>query len=162
MYDDCNTEEVTKKYFEESHKLNDLLVHEELYWRQRAKAFWITDVDINSKFFHAFATSRKKLNKVNKLKNELGEEVVNHDDMCQIVKSYYMKFFDKKDMDAAELNDTTIVLIPEKESAVGMKDFRLLYKIIAKVLANHLKTILPDIITENQSACLEGILQIML
>lgn len=57
-----------------------------------------------------------------------------------------------------ELNSTNVVLIPKKEDAHYMKDLRpialcnVLYKILAKVLANRLQVVLPDIISENQSA----------
>ena len=50
-----------------------------------------------------------------------------------------------------------MVLIPKKEGAFCMKDLRpialynVLYKILAKVLANRLKIIFPGIIFENQS-----------
>lgn len=47
-------------YFDEKEKLNELLLHEELYMKQRVKIFWLEEGDKNSKFFHASASSRKK------------------------------------------------------------------------------------------------------
>ena len=52
-------------------------------------------------------------------------------------------------MPIAELNKTNIALIPKKKSPTHMVDFRLInlsnvaYKIIAKVLSNRLKVVLP-------------------
>lgn len=62
----------------------------------------------------------------------------------------------------ANLNDINVVLISKKENADSMKDLRPItlcnvsYKIIAKVLANRLKVILPRIITEDKSAFVPG------
>lgn len=36
-------------YFEEKYNLNDLMLHEEIYWKQRAKFFWSEEGDTNSK-----------------------------------------------------------------------------------------------------------------
>lgn len=228
---ECDKEENTRKYFEAKHQLNELLVHEEVYWKQRDKAFWLEDGDSNSKFFHAFANARKKINHVSQLKNDHGEVVFQHDDMCRIVKSNFRAVFenaeDEQDFEddvtavfvstaqnealvaefsfkefecavqqmhpdkgsgpdglnpafyqhfwkvmgkeifhyckgwladcsfPANLNDTNVVLIPKKDNADTMKDLRpialcnVLYKFVAKVLANRLKSILPEIISEN-------------
>lgn len=62
----------------------------------------------------------------------------------------------------ADLNDTNLILIPKKETVERIGDLRptalrnVLYKILAKVLANRLKVILPSIISENQSAFVPG------
>lgn len=56
-------------YFDEKDKLEEILSHEEAYWKQRAKSFWLKDGDTNSKYFHAAASSRKKLNYLAGLKN---------------------------------------------------------------------------------------------
>lgn len=61
-----------------------------------------------------------------------------------------------------DLNSTNVVLIPKKENAVFMKDLRpialcnVLYKIMAKVLANRIKIVLPGVNAENQSAFVHG------
>lgn len=58
----------------------------------------------------------------------------------------------------ADLDHTNVVLIPKKENACHMKDLHpialcnVLYKIVAKVLANRLHGVLPDLISEKHSA----------
>jgi hypothetical protein len=58
----------------------------------------------------------------------------------------------------ASINKTHIALIPKKTSHENVIDFRLIsldnvtYKLISKVLANRLRTILPNIISPTYSA----------
>lgn len=67
--------------------------HEELYWKQRAKSFWLTEGDTNSKYFHAQATTRKKLNQIYALRDSDDQMVRNHEDMCSIVSKYFQDIF---------------------------------------------------------------------
>lgn len=92
-FEDCTDDDIINRYFAEKKKLEELMINEELYWQQRAKSFWLQDGDSNTKFFHACATSRRKHNHIHYLKDEEGGVVSTHEEMCGIVKRYFIKLF---------------------------------------------------------------------
>lgn len=61
-----------------------------------------------------------------------------------------------------EINSTYIALIPKVQNPIHVTEFRpislynVMYKLISKTLANRLKIILPQIISQNQSAFIPG------
>lgn len=234
----CTDDAGIKLYFEEKEKLHQLLLQEETYWKQRAKVFWLEEGDSNTKFFHATASMRKKMNHIPSLQNDASEFTSDHDEMCSIVKSYFIDIFSESNVMSdqnhtseaniitssqneeltaklnfeefslavkemhpdkasgpdglnpaffqhfwqllgrevfscckkwledcifpSDVNNTNLVLIPKKNIVETPRDLRhialcnVMYKILAKVLANRLKKILPMVISEEQSAFVPG------
>ncbi|XP_074376703.1 uncharacterized protein LOC141718222 [Apium graveolens] len=176
---DREDEEGIKSYFEEREKLNEFLEHEESYWKQRAKIFWLKEGDTNSRFFHVQASKRKKCNRtmggkwilmtrcagdstetpvITEEQNRILTAEVGFEEFTCALKQMHPDKASGPD----DLNSINLVLIPKKENVDNLKDVRpialynVLYKILAKVLANRLKKVLPVVITENQSAFVQG------
>ena len=81
-------------------------------------------------------------------------DIVGNDITCMVLNVL------NSNMSMVEINRTNIALVPKTNSPTKMTEFRpislcnVIYKLISKVLANCLKAILPQIISENQSAFL--------
>lgn len=64
--------------------------------------------------------------------------------------------------DIGKINHTMIVLVPKAKTPTSVTKYRpinlpnVLYKIIAKMVANHLKRVLPAVIYEEQSVFIPG------
>jgi len=64
-------------------RMTQLMIQEDKYWRQQAKTHWYKDSDLNTKFFHASATTRKKRNWILPLENDVGDKISDEQGMCQ-------------------------------------------------------------------------------
>jgi hypothetical protein len=78
-------------------KMQRLLIQDDAYWRQRAKTFWYKDGDRNTKFFHASATARKKVNRILSLEDDQGLKFTESNGMCVVAKNYFLDLFQKKE-----------------------------------------------------------------
>lgn len=54
---------------------------------------WLKDGDMNTHFFHASATIRRKRNRVEKLLDNNGVAVTDKEGLCQIVRDYFVELF---------------------------------------------------------------------
>ncbi|XP_028089237.1 uncharacterized protein LOC114289668 [Camellia sinensis] len=83
----------------------------------------------------------------------------------QIVKGdviHFMKDFHKNSKLVHGINSSFVALIPKSNNPSCLNDYRLisllgsLYKILAKVLSNRIKNVMPKIISDSQSAFIGG------
>ncbi|GMI81726.1 hypothetical protein HRI_001841900 [Hibiscus trionum] len=73
--------------------LNLEMDREELYWEQRARANWLKHGDRNTRFFHRFATSRHRRNRINKLIGDGGIQVDTEKEISELATSYFESLF---------------------------------------------------------------------
>ena len=82
------------------------------------------------------------------------------------IYNFIFEFF-KTGQFPPEINITWVTLILKVDEAVEVKDFRLirmvgwLYKLVAKILANRLKKVMPTLVGETQFAFVGGGRQIL-
>ncbi|XP_019178340.1 PREDICTED: uncharacterized protein LOC109173555 [Ipomoea nil] len=65
---------------------------EDAYWRQRAKQHWLREADANTKFFHRYASHRKKKNTIVRLMNDNGDWVEG-EPMNNVILEYFNRIF---------------------------------------------------------------------
>lgn len=70
-----------------------LLEKQEIFWRQRAKQYWLHDGEKNTRFFHKFASTKKEHNKLTKLKNANGVWKETDDEIQEIIIDYFNNMF---------------------------------------------------------------------
>ena len=109
------------EFFNEKRCLAKLLEDEELYWKQRAKNFWLENGDLNTKFFHAQASGRKAANKVSSLVDVNGIVQSDLSTMGSIALSYVRNLFSLglPNFDGLEISLIDVVSLEENESLVA-------------------------------------------
>ena len=84
-----NGEEIKKV----ERNIQNMLVNEEIYWKQRSRADWLKEEDKNTKFFHHKALSRKKKNKIWGIEDATGRWTERAKDVENEFCNYFTKLF---------------------------------------------------------------------
>nr|XP_023884545.1 uncharacterized protein LOC111996780 [Quercus suber] len=144
-------------------ELNKLMDKEARMWLQRSKVQWAKYGDRNSRYFHARATQRFRKNSISNLKKADGMWCSSQDEVADTIVAYFQDLFTSAR--PTNLENTTQHIYPiitDEMNASLVADFDAMevqeaIKQMAPLKApgpdaNRLKKILPNIITENQSA----------
>lgn len=70
-----------------------LVVQEDSFRRQWAKTFWLKNGDLNTRFFHASATARSKVNRIKSLQDDGGMITNDPAQIKSIAKNYFADLF---------------------------------------------------------------------
>ncbi|XP_019199079.1 PREDICTED: uncharacterized protein LOC109192832 [Ipomoea nil] len=65
---------------------------DDVFWRQRAKQYWLRGADANTRFYHRYASARKRKNTILRLRDDLGGWV-DGDAMKPVVMNYFKDIF---------------------------------------------------------------------
>jgi hypothetical protein len=71
----------------------DRLEEKNIYWRQRAKVHWLERGDRNTKFFHQYASDRKRRSQVRRIVLDDGRVVEEGEDMKGVITNFYKDLF---------------------------------------------------------------------
>ena len=74
-------------------ELEELILREEIHWRQKARVKWVKEGDCNSKFFHKVANDRRNRKFMKVLKNERGIVLNNSESITEEILLYFEKLY---------------------------------------------------------------------
>ncbi|CAH9055455.1 unnamed protein product [Cuscuta epithymum] len=87
----------TSEFLRVRSTLYSLLEKKNLFWKQRAKEFWLKEWDINSCFFHNAVKNRRRKNKLAGLKRTGGSWCSDRDQVGDMVRGYFEQLFTRGD-----------------------------------------------------------------
>ena len=70
-----------------------LLLNNKSKWKQRAKQSWYQNGDMNTPFFHAWASHRKRINTIKKVSDKEGREGEKMEDIGAAFVNFYQNLF---------------------------------------------------------------------
>ncbi|XP_020698746.1 uncharacterized protein LOC110111291 [Dendrobium catenatum] len=66
------------------------------WWRQRSKCQWMDEGEKNTRYYHTYASAKKKRNQILQIAREDGSLVSNHEDIHNIMENFFKKKWCKR------------------------------------------------------------------
>ncbi|KAJ9707046.1 hypothetical protein PVL29_002163 [Vitis rotundifolia] len=74
-------------------ELEELILREEIHWRQKVRVKWVKEGDCNSKFFHKVANDRRNRKFIKEPENERGLVLNNTESITEEILLYFEKLY---------------------------------------------------------------------
>ena len=88
-------ENSTQEEEEYRKKWKDIILREEIFWKQRSRVQWLIEGDRNTTFFHRSASNHKRRNIIRRLEGEGGRVYKDQEEMGRHAVEYYSKAYIK-------------------------------------------------------------------
>jgi hypothetical protein len=73
--------------------LQEQLLREEELWKQKSRELWLTCTELNTKFFHASTTCRRRYNSISSLKNLDGSVIIGRENIGSSLVNHFSFLF---------------------------------------------------------------------
>lgn len=93
------------KFVQKKTELGELIAQKDVYWKQRAKKFWLEGADQNTKYFHMSASSRRRKNNFQRLCNERDEWVTWGNGPENLIQNHFNVIFQSQQPDFEAILD---------------------------------------------------------
>ncbi|XP_017251667.1 uncharacterized protein LOC108222250 [Daucus carota subsp. sativus] len=94
-----------------------LLDKQEVYWKQRSKQFWLQEGDKNTRFFHRYASNRRKNNRVDRIKDANGVWQETKGEIQGVVEDYFSRLFTSSNLQGKLSNREVVKQVSDVENA---------------------------------------------
>ncbi|KAL0378997.1 UNVERIFIED_CONTAM: hypothetical protein Sradi_3205200 [Sesamum radiatum] len=106
----CRGPITTANKFEEKRverEIEQLLVREEIFWKQQGKTHWLREGKQNMSFFHNHASIRRKNNLINRIQNAEGCWLKKNEDIQNHIKAYFGDIFRSRNPSKVDVEEGT-------------------------------------------------------
>lgn len=93
-----------------------LLEKQEIFWKQRAKQFWLAEGDQNTRFFHNYASNRRRKNCIKGLKDMNGVWKEESGDIQEIVVEYFSSLFQSSVSNGSLTDGENVVTVSDDQN----------------------------------------------